>query len=665
MPNSSESFTPDAFDPRSNAEHTVVRGEVVEDIPARLGDAPGVSTPERKRGSFTDDAVAYFESQQYPIDEIVTVLREEAREAKLYVSPKRGGITFKERRQRAKQLAARYFDTHLEPLDGGGLTKKQHQARSEQRKDFCNHAAQLIIISKDQYKNIIAGPDKQQPDDEPTDAVPLSIFENNAETTVEQREPITPWLQSWRTKLGAKVLQSIDTISSKLPGSTTESQQPAKSPSVQQKLEIDPALDAYKERDLLVENVNTLTSKYAELVARRSGRMIEGAKTRRDIIATQAELSDVIGAVATELMDELESDGNDWQEVVRQIDEFIVDQTDTVLKQMEERRLDAYNNARPLMKAFYDKWAQWGNEKGLITKGKMKKVAVFAVPGAAAGAILMPVAGAIGVGAGAFGLAAMGGRSIARRLAGAKLDSIAKVKDVASEQRIDIKHRIETANATPVAATDAPEENDAGKNIEFIDIISARSEAYRKRNLRRTAGGIAIAMTAGLVSGTVADALDGRFDNIWTRDSAEVPLRPGDEPTIAGPDIVDAEPTQPYQVIPGVEIEKDTGGGPDVPGGSTEPTLTPRESLFDGRLGGRELTPAGRDAFADQFNGYEVKSGDTVWGLSEKFLQDQGVENPTVYEIDATKDAMLRELRATDSVDSRGWLSVGDKIRIK
>lgn len=97
----------------------------------------------------------------------------------------------------------------------------------------------------------------------------------------------------------------------------------------------------------------------------------------------------------------------------------------------------------------------------------------------------------------------------------------------------------------------------------------------------------------------------------------------------------------------------------------SEQPLTPREQVFDGRLGARELTPEGREMIMDELNGHTVKPGDTVWGLSERMLEEQGIKNPTVYEIDATKDMLLSELKSSGYVDSRGWLSVGDTIKLK
>lgn len=393
-----------------------------------------------------------------------------------------------------------------------------------------------------------------------------------------------------------------------------------------------------------------IQAKFASLVAERSKRMIEGANTRKDIEAAKEELSDMLGGLATLLMDELEAEGASWDDIPAEIDTFIAEQTDAVLAKMEAHRTEEYNNARPIMKKFYDKWAQWG-EQGV--KGKFKKAAAFALPGAALGAALVPLAGVVGFGAVTGALAVTGSRSVGRRLAGAHLDKRADAKKVAEAQREEIRGEIEAA------------ENAAHTDI--LAIIDERSEIYRKQNLRRTAGGLAIALSVGLLTAKGADMLAGTVDNWSFGKLGELGKPDVDAPEadVAGPDL-DGDGR-----LDALDRDRDGDGvnngrdfAPNDPNVSEAPKTT-RDQLFDGRLGTRELTPEGREALAEQLNGYKVKPGDSVWSLSEQFLAEQGVENPTVYEIDATKDVMLKELRASGNVDSQGWLSVGDKIHIK
>lgn len=408
----------------------------------------------------------------------------------------------------------------------------------------------------------------------------------------------------------------------------------------------------YEAKAALNEDLEGITAKYAELVAERSKRMIEGANTRKDIDAAKEELSDMLGGLATLLMDELEAEGVSWDDIPGQIDTFIAEQTDEVLQKMEAHRMEEYDNARPIMKKFYDKWAQWG-EQG--TKGKLKKAAAFALPGAAFGAALVPLAGVVGFGAVTGALAVTGARSVGRRLAGAHLDKRADAKKVAQAQREDIRGEIDAV------------ENAAHTDI--LAIIDERSEVYRKQNLRRTAGGLAIALSVGLLTAKGADILADNVDNWSFGKLGELGKSDVDAPE-GGNDIVkpdmdgDGTPDALDRDRDGDGVNNGRDYAPNDPNVSEAPVST-RDQLFDGRFGARELTSEGRAALAEQLNGYTVKPGDSVWSLSEQFLADQGIQNPTVYEIDATKDMLLGELRASGDVDSRGWLSVGDKIHIK
>lgn len=434
--------------------------------------------------------------------------------------------------------------------------------------------------------------------------------------------------------------------------------------------------DAQQEVDARLED---LTSKYSSQVAERSKRMVEGAKTREDINATKEELSDVISAIATQYMVELESEGKSWDEITKTIDAFVTEQTDSILGKMEQHRLEEYNNSRPFMKKIYDTWARWGEGEG-ITKGKVAKTIVIAIPSAAAGAVLMPLAGAVGMGAG-IGLAGfMSGKAVARRLAGAKLDNIAGIKTTASEQRIDMKDRIERANRADVTENDKPEfDNEGnvigkGRNLELVDIISERSEIYRQTNLRRTVGGVAISAVAGLAGGAAADAATHAFDNFSFGKLGEKIEQLGGKIKDGVTNLFEANPSdstgadtpeRQHGGIGAIENAELGGGGSEMATVSAPPEVTGRGELFDGFHATRELTPDGKEAILDNLNNYKVQPGDTIWDVSEKMLEEQGVKNPSVYEIDATKDFLVRELQDQGYADSRGWLNAGDTIKLR
>lgn len=195
-----------------------------------------------------------------------------------------------------------------------------------------------------------------------------------------------------------------------------------------------------------------------------------------------------------------------------------------------------------------------------------------------------------------------------------------------------------------------------------------RAAEKKKNNRHKVAGALVGVAAVGTAIYFAKNGFDNPFggnEHLAGGDNTTSPDTSGDKwwlPDSIEDFIDNLDGNDPQDVQGSTELEPNGDGGGNA--GSETTNLT-RGELFDGSLGGRKLTPEGREALAEQLNGYTVKTGDTVWDLSEDFLKEQGVKNPTRFEIDTTKDVLLRELQATNSVDSRGWLSVGDKIRIK
>lgn len=102
-------------------------------------------------------------------------------------------------------------------------------------------------------------------------------------------------------------------------------------------------------------------------------------------------------------------------------------------------------------------------------------------------------------------------------------------------------------------------------------------------------------------------------------------------------------------------------------GGNSGGNWTPGgiDHFLNGNLGTTELTSAGLGNFDQWANGYTVQPGDTIWGLSEKYLQAQGIAHPDVYKIDAVKDAVLADFQARGLVGANGWLSAGQSLLVK
>lgn len=118
--------------------------------------------------------------------------------------------------------------------------------------------------------------------------------------------------------------------------------------------------------------------------------------------------------------------------------------------------------------------------------------------------------------------------------------------------------------------------------------------------------------------------------------------------------------------------EQQPGGSEQQPGGQGLPETGPVNAaeFFSGEAGTVEFSEAGVESMLGHLDGYTVQQGDTIWGLSEQYLQANGVENPSVYQVDAVKDKMVPVLQeagyaeydqnAHDGVYTEGWLRAGD-----
>lgn len=92
---------------------------------------------------------------------------------------------------------------------------------------------------------------------------------------------------------------------------------------------------------------------------------------------------------------------------------------------------------------------------------------------------------------------------------------------------------------------------------------------------------------------------------------------------------------------------------------------TPVEVVPQDMDGATEFSGAGLDHFNQWANGHTVQPGESVWKLSQDYLQANGVRNPSVYQIDAVKDKVLAEFSTKGLVDAKGWLTAGQQLRIK
>lgn len=266
------------------------------------------------------------------------------------------------------------------------------------------------------------------------------------------------------------------------------------------------------------DEMDGLLDAYAQKVAKRSRSVVESAKTGAAIEAAGSGLSDLLAGIASEMYADFESRGMEHDQIVAQIDEFIKTATEDTLAKVEQYRLAEYNDSRPYAQKLYDKWAQWSEDKGWFSKGKLKKAAVFAVPGAALGVALAPLVGAVGAGVLTGAVAVTGGRSIARHLANGFMKK--RDKRFAEAQTDEMRAELDAIYAQNDASIEVrnTSTNDriiprpTDRNLDLIEFVNQRSREYRVRNRNRLLAGTAIAMSVGLLSSTAADALDGAID---------------------------------------------------------------------------------------------------------------------------------------------------------
>lgn len=334
------------------------------------------------------------------------------------------------------------------------------------------------------------------------------------------------------------------------------------------------------EWDEIKSEYNEYLSKYAEMLADRSKSMVERAKTREDINKLKEEATGYVSGLATKLMNDMEADGKTEQEIAAGVEAFVNEQMDSLMQAMEQHRQDEYEQSSVFMKRIYDTWAKWTtqstNEEGktkFFSKGRAKKLLATAAPAAlVVGAVgaFAPVAIAGGTVAAVAGGATLAFRSIGRKLAGGFLDRKSTDKKLAAAQTEDMKRAYEASIA----------ESEVAQRKTIFEVADEYSEHYRKRNLRRTLAGVAVAGTVGLVSGTAAEYASGRLEEAdfgravdWVKDKFGSNGASED-----GPNVNDPTPDAPAQgpVVPDVDTDNDgvpnaqdsAPNNPDIPGDS-------------------------------------------------------------------------------------------------
>ena len=257
-----------------------------------------------------------------------------------------------------------------------------------------------------------------------------------------------------------------------------------------------------------------IMTKYAELVAKRGGKLFERKRTRAEIDAAKEDVTDLLSGLATQMMDELLAEGKSEAEMAELVGNFVDEQSDLLANSIEQSRIDNYEGSWRITKMMANKWAKWTEQstdketgkRKFLSWGNIKKMGSMAVMGAALGAgvtLALPALGFAGGVAGTFGIAGVAGfasaRSIGRSLAGGFLDKKSSEKRVATEQSAEMKEQYKKLNDENTAQEDL-------KNRKTIfEIVDERSTAYRKRNRNRVIASVAIAGVAGVAAGTLTN----------------------------------------------------------------------------------------------------------------------------------------------------------------
>lgn len=87
------------------------------------------------------------------------------------------------------------------------------------------------------------------------------------------------------------------------------------------------------------------------------------------------------------------------------------------------------------------------------------------------------------------------------------------------------------------------------------------------------------------------------------------------------------------------------------------------EQFITGTGGSTEFTGGGLANAHEWLQDYHVKSGDTIWSLSTKYLQAHHIAHPDVYQVDAVKDSLLADFQQRGIVGADGWLRVGQTLK--
>jgi hypothetical protein len=427
--------------------------------------------------------------------------------------------------------------------------------------------------------------------------------------------------------------------------------------------ETEPQLDAEPAIEELRTEVNGLREQLAVLMAKRHSRIGgDGGEQYEELRQRYNERLIALGKLENEaIINDQTCDEADKKVLITK---YLFD---------EQSKLHALTTEK-LKGSKVGKFVEW------MTRGK---VATRIAKGLALGLGVGVVGATIGAVAGVAGVAAIGA-------------GIATAAGTATRYARGFamhfgKDGYSMKTATAEQSTEAIEAggDDANAYVEKIhQYTDAATEQEVKRGQRETrmavgAGALSIVLGAGVATAAHAAVDSGFFNGSGNRlFGGEAPstgpnhdtVTPGhdaqaeaDARAQAEADKAAADAKARQNVIVGSDTPEVADRIRDALGGGTG---TGAEhggdaGLFTGDLGTTTLTPGGLEGLSNWAEGYNVKSGDTVWGLAEQYLHAQGVNSPSVYQIDATKDVMLAKLQEHGMVSGNGWLQAGQRISLR
>lgn len=344
---------------------------------------------------------------------------------------------------------------------------------------------------------------------------------------------------------------------------------------------------------------------------------------------------------------------------------FSVNVTKYIVDEQQKLREVTNKNLKGTKVGKFVEWMQSGSKKQRVVKG-LAIGAAGAVVGAGASFIIAGAGLAAGAGAIAVGTTRLG--SFARGYATRDKRGMGDLQD---QHKNELQDHLKNENHNLFDTTHQRTET-------WYEIDSREQQKRRRHAVGKALAIMGVGAVVGEGVHLLAEHVD--FHNLFHHNPNHTPsaqdlqntVDKGTGPRTGSINIPGAKPNTDIPLPshspsgPGVDS---IGTGKDI-SGYVPADSTGHSALdyFSGHNGTAEFSTGGAHNFEHWMNGskgtgYTVKPGDTVWGLSQKYLESHGVKHPTVFQTDAVKDQMLKTFQSKGYVDHRGWLTAGAKVK--